>query len=85
MRNFDVIGELVVRVLQIRMGLEIPHWKVEENSPIVLLINAPIGASLVIILDILEMLELLIRENSLVRIILAFSIFSPPFCGVLDL
>lgn len=52
---------------------------VEEKSSFVLFINIPIGASLVIILGILE---LLISENSLVGIVLALFLFSLLSCLV---
>lgn len=67
------LENLVVRILQVRIEIGIQYWKVEEKSSFVLLINLTIGAFLVIVLQIPE---LLISENSFVRIIIAFFLFS---------
>lgn len=42
------------KLFGVRIEFEIPYWKAEEKKALVLLINTLIGASLIIILEILE-------------------------------
>lgn len=77
LRILMLLGKLVVSILQVKIGFGIPHWKEEEKSSFVVLINTSIRAYFVILLDTLELLIVRILLWELV--LLPLNSLSPPF------